>query len=262
MNPPYEWTVIDSLGLPITFGSNEYVEVYSATYWSNHLEGGIREDTTLKKVYFTDFIDEMVLYDFSLDIGDTIFYSIPSSGIDYYKVVQDKYSVIVSGQMRNMFYLKNSLYNFDDYWIEGIGSVYRFGLLYPIKPYIVMDGSTPYFGCFSHDSITYINENACISSCPCSWWIVNTDDFLETATVIEVIPNPFSDIITVKSSNAFISFIKVEIFNSIGSRIVNKSLNQSNEINIDVSSLPNGIYILKTTYNSSYTSVQKIIKYE
>ena len=55
LSPPYEWTVIDSLGQPVTIGSYEYIEVYSATYWQNHLEGAIREDTILQKIYFTGF---------------------------------------------------------------------------------------------------------------------------------------------------------------------------------------------------------------
>ena len=256
MVPPYEWTVIDSLGEEISIGALQYIKIYR----EEHVVGAIREDTILKKIYFHNFSDEIVLYDFALEVGDTIYYTTNLFYIlNYYKIVDSIDSISINGKYRKRWHLTNSLYGMIDIWIEGIGSVYRYGLLYPNDPDIVLDGSTPYFGCFTHDSTIYINENACISSCPCSWWIVNVNDFSNKTTGITVFPNPFFENLTMESPSEHIDIINIQIYNTIGSLLVNTTLFPNEKIMLDVSSLPNGIYILKAT-SSSLSSFQKIIK--
>jgi len=97
-----------------------------------------------------------------------------------------------------MFHLLNSLYGMNDYWIEGIGSVYRYGLLYPLKPYIVLDGSTPYFGCFTHDTISYFVDSTCLGDCPCTDWLVEIMENVINDSEIVIFPNPTKNSLTIE----------------------------------------------------------------
>ena len=258
MNPPYEWPVIDSLGQEITIGDQQYVEVYSVGLGSPYVVGAIKEDTILKKVYFHDFINktEIVLYDFSVSIGDTVFYSEP---YDYYKTVEDIYYVSINGQQRKMFYLENSLYSFVDYWIEGIGSVHRYGLLYPIKPYIVMDASNPYFGCFSHDTIIYINDSTCYGTCPCTGWLVNINEVKNNDSGITLYPNPTKNTITVDLSNSKSDYHFLEIFSCTGKLLLNKEITLKEKIDINLNFFTNGTYFLKLT-GENVETIKKFVK--
>jgi len=69
-----EYTVIDSLGGIVFIDNMEYVELYRASKNGSFVIGAVREDTVLNKIHFHNFSKEIVLYDFNLDIGDTIYY--------------------------------------------------------------------------------------------------------------------------------------------------------------------------------------------
>ena len=91
MGYPYEWQSIYILGDSVEFIYGlKHLVVKDAASWNNTTIGGIREDTLTKKVYFYDYINnEVLLYDFSLKVGDTIFYGKQFGNPQsvYYKVV-------------------------------------------------------------------------------------------------------------------------------------------------------------------------------
>lgn len=237
MNPPYEWTHIDSLGGIITIDTIQYASVYEEDY----LKGGIREDSAEKKIYFNDYSQEIVLYDFSLSIGDTIFYPTP---LDNYKVVTDIDSILVAGQYRKRFQLINALYSMPDTWIEGIGSVYRYGLLNPYYPWIVLDGSTPYFGCFTHDSVVYIDGTTCYGACPCSYWLVDIDESVQMNNGdITIFMDASNNSLQIDMSNADIIYQYIDLLDSRG-KLISRQPAELENIEVDVSGLPEGIYLL------------------
>lgn len=242
---PYEWPVIDSLGQPITIGSNQYIEVYSAAFGRYHILGAIREDTIQRKIYFHNYTNEIVLYDFTLDVGDTIYYSTNLFyQLDYYKVVNSIDSVNVSGQFRKRWHLTNSYFNFPDTWIEGIGSVYRYGLLYPNDPDIVMDGSNPYFGCFSHDAITYIEESNCYGTCPCTDWLVEISEIDKNSEGVNLFPNPTGNIVTIETQEDYKMYSYVELY-TYNAQLLKKIKIVSKKTEINLDELNKGIYFIK-----------------
>ncbi len=256
MTYPYEWTGIDSLGQEITIENHQYIEIYSVGLGNPYVVGAIREDTILKKIYFHNFINEIVLYDFDVNIGDTVFYGEP---YNYYKTVEDIYSVNVNGQQRKMIYLINSLYSLVDYWIEGIGSVYRYGLFYPIMPDIVLDGSTPYFGCFTHDSISYINDSTCYGTCPCTGWLVSINEVEGKDSRIKIYPNPTKNNITLDLTRRKSDYNLLEIYSCTGKLLLTKNIKLKEIINLNVSSFFKGIYLLKLTGENTVT-MKKFVK--
>ena len=96
--------------------------------------GGIQEDD-MKRIYIIDcdcvmfptipIIDEVVLYDFSKSIGDTLFVGMYSFYPFSYLIIHEIDSVLIDGNYRKRF-------DFGlEEWIEGIGSTR--GLLSPIQ---------------------------------------------------------------------------------------------------------------------------------
>jgi hypothetical protein len=95
--------------------------------------GSIREDTSTKQVFFRLGDNEGLIYDFSLETGDTVevnnlytYYH----GISLMKVDSTD-SIFIAGEMRKRYFL-NTVYSPSYYpvetWIEGIGSL--FGLMH------------------------------------------------------------------------------------------------------------------------------------
>lgn len=260
MSYPYEWPVIDSLGQKTTIGSFQYIEIYSAARGVSDLIGAIREDTLLKKVYFHNFSNEIVLYDFSLNVGDTIYYSTNLYySLDYYKVVNNIDSISINGQFRKRWYLTNSYMGMPDTWIEGIGSVYRYGLLYPILPDIVTDASTPYFGCFTDETIVYLEGSNCIGTCPCTTWLVDIKDINHNENDIKLYPNPIRNKLNVEILNNRFAFFNLEIYTYNSVLIQKLDITSKKNIEIDLSFLPRGIYFIKLTGKDNIT-YRKFIK--
>jgi len=256
MVPPHEWTIIDSLGQEIIIDSTVYTELYREEY----IIGAIREDTIEKKIYFHNFGNEIILYDFTLEVGDTINYTTNLHyTLDYFKVVDSIDSVNVNGQFHRRWYLTNSLAGLTDIWIEGIGSVYRYGLLYPNDPDIVLDGSIPYFGCFSNDTIIYVNENSCDYSCPCESWIVKLFEEQPNKEHVDIFPIPFEDFIIIDLKQNLNEYTNVQIFTTDSRLIYTENINYHKSIYIGTSIFSSGLHIVKLS-NDNCCELHKIIK--
>jgi len=134
-------------------------------------KGVIREDTLNKRVYYNRFGEtEGLIYDFSLDVGDTVF--VDNQYLNYNEVVRlvvDSIDVAdIYGVMRNRFFLSGpdlsvkDPYYPDEIWIEGIGSNY--GIMQSGLGGIAMGGGTVKLLCASQNNNTiYMDSlfNAC-----------------------------------------------------------------------------------------------------
>lgn len=250
----------NSLGDTVIIDGKIYIEAYLEKKYTLYLEGGIREDTIEKKVYFNNFQNEILLYDFSLEIGDSIYYPMSYFGDAYHKIVQDIDSIIINGEYRRRWHLVNYPFPMPDIWIEGIGSVYREGLFYPLFPDITTCGCRTYFGCFKHNSLTYINDSVCIGGCPCSKWIIAATeiDFQKLTKNISIYPNPAKHNFIVKTQLFQDSNSEVAIYDMTGKLIKTKSLN-SLKTEIDTKGWSKGIYNCVIYVNSTIASCKKII---
>lgn len=100
--------------------------------------GGIREVN--KKIYYIGLQafnpdQEILLYDFTKHVGDTIYHTFQGGSFDGYSVVVAIDSISISGQYRKRFKI-NERFNSPneyDYWVEGIGNIEN-GLLKHIMP--------------------------------------------------------------------------------------------------------------------------------
>ncbi len=251
-----EDTIINSLSYKKLYLFYDTVfNINTATYF-----GGIREDS-MKRVYFKsdttlhDFKPdnyhhrEIILYDFWLNIGDTIGYLIDS--LDYNwgwsmnLIVQEIDTIQIGNSLRK-------LYHFENYtwvkWIEGIGN--NRGLLFT-------SGDLPFNGiygdliCFKqNDEILYFNDNynecmPLISGIP-----INKNESFQ----IKVFPNP-------SAQNINISFPsnetgRISIYKADGEKIFETYINYTKELEINLTGINKGLYLLvfKNVDNNIFSS--------
>lgn len=187
----------------------------------------LREDTIQKKVWRYDEVndDEILLYDFSLEQGDTLYHEI----IIEPTVIDTVYDIITSdGVVRKKFVVKPSIG--DSYYIEGIGGVA--GLF--ARPFQYFESGT-WLMC-----VKDINNNLILDISGYCYDFITSIPKNPLENEINIYPNPFSDKVTIDFSD---KKAKVEIYNSIGLKISDQSLEYGNSI--DLSSYNDGIYLIK-----------------
>lgn len=251
---------------------------YKHVYDNGALVGIIREDTVAQKVYFRTYCDttpELLLYDFSLQQGDTISYNFPFS---------------VAGNINNGVYTVDSirtLYNYTNRYsrhffltnhsspgqileiAEGIGSLNHPLFLYywfsqgVLSPYVPTYAHPPLY--FSRlvsckwddsvkvygDSVAYYLANggqktvvitihdSCDYTSKCCVAAIQTNALSE----LEIIPNPVSELVRLNLPG---KAEQLELINSVGEKVfVQHNLRNTTNLVLHVESLPPGIYILK-----------------
>lgn len=201
-----------------------------------------------------DSILEFTLYDFTLEVGDSIAYPIGSWQPTYDTlVVHAVDSILISGSYRTRIEFQGM----SDYWIEGIGCTA--GLF--IEPYInnnVSGGFSEMF-CFSYQDSIYVQHgyagNYGTGSCPLQYAAVqkNDQDYAITAY-----PNPTSGTIFLET-DLFASFESMLVTNSLGQKINPEIILSDSQLEIDLSKFPSGIYFVTLT-NEHGKFTQKIFK--
>lgn len=233
--------------------NTEYKKLYSSyeeipINWN--LNGFIREDS-VRRVWYMRVVDtsEVLLYDFSLQEGDSI-----KLGIDttfYYKV-DSITTEIVSDSLRKKYWISQNDFYWKETWIEGIGS--NKGIIGSAMASAV--GGWTWLLCMS-DSENLIYMNPDFESC----YIV-TDVEEVQSHVLRIYPNPFLDKITIDffDTNIDKSKITLNVYNSTGEEIINMPELEINQLSINFSNEPSGIYYLIIKDKNKILQTQKIIK--
>jgi hypothetical protein len=260
MGYPHEWQTKYTLGDTVEFKGLKYLELISEVDWYLGAIGGLREDTLTKKIYYYDYNQEVVLYNFSLNVGDTIFYGKESTNPQsvYYKVVDSIGTIELNGEQRKKWSLTTSMYNMKDIWIEGIGSVIRFGLMNPLKPDFPTDASSTYFGCFKYGNIFYFNREATNSvDCPCSRWLVSVPEVKSESDGVKLYPIPTKDKLNINLGNTTYDYLEIY---SCNSKLIEKTKIDSREtIELNLDNFGKGVYFIKFSGKDNI-SLKKIVK--
>lgn len=226
--------------------------------------GGLREED--KRIYFvgnpTDIYYnkfyaeyEYLLYDFNVEIGDTI-YHIPGEQ-DYFKsAVLDIDSILIGDSYRKRYMVDNNwFYHQFDEIVEGIGSI-KNGLLGHITD--IPTCGTHYWEhiCFREDGLVkYLNPNfdECFPS-----YLLNAMEDLVLHQDIEITPNPFNYElrITNRTHKTQLTFYLLDMQ---GKTMVKQPINSQEEV-ININVLP-GIYIAQIIDNEGNVLIaKKLIK--
>jgi hypothetical protein len=188
---------------------------------------------------------ERLLYSFHLKVNDTIVLSSLIFEKDTFRVFKID-TINIFGKERQKFYLRNEKKNFeyDDVWIEGIGSIIHGYLWSGLTPYVSDLGSS--FSCY-YDGQTR-QTYAPYDSLPC-----HLDQLVKACSIPSSSKNSTSDSKSIISPNPFDTqfdvytrneHIEISIYNVTGELI--KSLSYTgNHKSIDCDKLSAGIYIVK-----------------
>ncbi len=186
---------------------------------------------------------DVLLYDFNLNLFDTIKIPGGTTSFEYMKVIEVMDStILLNGEKRRTFAL--ACPGFGEVipvWIEGIGSTLGFLSVYDC----VFPVNTTLQCFYKNDSLIYMNPdvNACLES---------SIQQLQSQTFV-VSPNPTNDQIEIQGT---IQFDKINIISPSGMKISKNT----HESVIDISNLPVGIYILELVSQGKSLGKHKFIK--
>jgi len=211
-------------------------------------QGSIRQDTSIKKVFYvppTDSIEQM-LYDFNMQVGDTVKGFIEESTFNN-EVVQSIDSVLIGINYHKRWNI-NSFYNI--FLIEGVGSTY--GLIKK-SPGNMIDQKDYSLTCFRQNDIPLYPD----TSVTCE--IINgVKDISSNSFQTSIAPNPFhiSALLQTNSKNGCVSF---RIYNAIGLLVKEEIILNGEKYILNCAGLRNGIYFLQLINSTGEMATEKFI---
>jgi hypothetical protein len=231
--------------------------------WERYF-AGLREDSSKLYILLNGSTTENLLYDFSVQLGDTTeTFSFLNSSYNVYFVYDSTFVDSIWGQLRNIrkmtgfvFLNSNFYFNYTDFWIEGIGSFKGFLWL----QYNNFYKSRTCLDTYSELKNFSLSENSLTYQCRDSIFIeppiyVNVDQIYFN-NHFSISPNPTSQNLTLNFSNEHIvSFIRIT---DIQGKML-KAYNGFQE-NISVTDLNDGLYFLQVQFANGETAVKKIMK--
>lgn len=206
--------------------------------------GGLRDDG-IGKIYFvpTDSLNELLIYDFTVQTGDTV--SVYENFGGYWNTSTYEYiyvdSVLINGSYRKQIKLGGN----PGSWIEGIGctqGLFREGWGNVSGWYINLE-------CMSqNDSTLY----PAYSLGPCS--LTSGIDEIKELDNFILYPNPTNGLLQIKTEQEIIS---IEVLDVFGRRML---YSENNQTEINISNFTNGIYFVRMRDSKGNFVVKKIVR--
>ncbi len=197
------------------------------------------------KVYYDDGTYNIVLYDFSQEIGDTLDMSI----VGYINLYYDSITTITIGGASYLKFVFPEDRNVA-FWIEGVGS--SAGILAPI---LVRPSDTTE----THKLLCYYEGGELIySNCDGNCFPVSTTSSVVQAADnnLSVFPNPASEDITLDLKE--VSQYNISVFD-INGRLLLKHEFYGSVANMSLKSLKDGFYLLKVSDGDALCFQEKLI---
>ncbi len=213
---------------------------------SSGYKGAIRQDTALKKVFYvppTD-ITEQLLYDFNMQIGDTIKGFLENNAFSPDTVISID-SVLVGANYRKRWNINNC---YGIRFIEGIGSTY--GLIQQ-SPGCITDQADYTITCFQQNGKVIYPDTT--SNCDI---ITNIKILTESLIQINIFPNPSNSSFTIDIDKAT-NIRETRLTDLLGNIILQQQTCSQSKIIID--NLQSGTYILTLIDKENRKINRKII---
>jgi hypothetical protein len=218
--------------------------------------GAIREENGKvfgKLPYHYDMLpnDEIKMYDFNLQAGDSVTTNVPYSQLSYMKATVSSIDTIklLNGEQRKQFHLTNG-----DVWIEGIGSLS--GFFTPFQP-VMTCGVSHQLMCFVNTEEELYHNPAVYYSGACGK-LSALENVSDEGMEILLMPNPVSDWVTVRFAGR-ISECKLDLFD-INGRLVKQEFLNSFQNSVNLTSLSNGLYMYSLTEKGKSLKTGRLLK--
>ena len=230
-------------------------------------EGGgyLRQDTSARKVFWvqqSNFANEFLLYDFNLNVGDTMT-GIPAQWCTL--IVSSIDSILIGSSYRKKINFNNDPCNRFSI-IEGIGGTH--GLTNNI---CFAMGYEAVLICFSENDITVYNTLCAPNHAIACDSILSNDNFSFVEYTFTLSPNPATNQLTIQVARGRISpaaerqeaIKEIEIYDVLGQKRLTLNLRQLTEeglsVSINVSELAPGIYFVRVRGEKIF-AVRKFVK--
>lgn len=224
-----------------------YVQSFSTGTCEFHsvgYKGAFREDTLNRKVFFIppSQSTEQLLYDFNMQVGDTIngylgYFGLPS-------IIQSIDSILVGGTYRKRWNL--TCYGIQV--IEGIGNTY--GLI-EYLPGCATDFPDYTLTCFSQNEQTLYPDTT--TNCEL---ITSIENVTASKILTTIFPNPFNSTATLELKNDFEN-AELKIYTALGNQVRQQEIISQITI-IDRNKLANGIYFYQVTTDNGIVATGKL----
>jgi hypothetical protein len=219
-----------------TFGSSELL---------------LREDIATKRVYKRVGNADVLMFDFSLNVGDHIMLD----GHDY--VVYTITNVNVIGGTRKLYSLLWLIQNVvigAEYWLESVGNHGH-----PLRAFYELPSDPIYsIACSYQNGINVYNSGLAnlgtITQCP----NLANNEFEISNNKMQIIPNPCSISTTIQTAT-MLQDAEIVIYDILGKEIKSIKNCFGNEIKISCEQILNGIYLIKITQENKTISYGKLI---
>lgn len=233
--------------------SKQYTKV-----WNNNdlsltddmeLYGLIREENqkTYIRYNYNGLSGENLLYDFSLNIGDSVLLYQIDTIYFYWFTVTNVDSIEINNEMHKRIILSGNFYT-DITWVEKIGCLDR-GLFY--SPMIFLCG-------VREDLLCYYYYNSCLYTNPnFNYCTVGLDNPLKTESKTIIYPNPVKDYLNIDSEEMISN---IEILDIEGRLLISKENINNINYSTNLDSLSKGVYILKIIYKNGKIGSYKLLK--
>lgn len=227
--------------LDTTINGVTYRRLYDNLLGTSYF-GGLRADSLKAWILPRDSANEILAYDFSLEVGDTVrnLYAAPFTGIQHlYQIVTRKDSVIINGTWRTRIELDSVYYE----WIYGIGSTT--GMFWN-APRATIDNGYGLLCMSVRDTALYPQYDPQ----GCRFGIDISEEGLSELVFY---PNPASNEISIDRS---LNIERVRIVNLKGQSILESA---TDEGRISVGNIPPGTYFILGYTEGRQTHVSKLV---
>ncbi len=235
-----------------TIGSYSFKKLYESsdttlTYWS--LLGAMRDSGL--KVFYTDFVYDYLLYDFSANVGDTIEPIFFCS--NNYLVVDSVDSVLINGQLKRRLIFNFSNCGYSEEWIEDIGSNHG-----PLNALLLWGDLPSDFGqdllCYwKNDTVQWINP--VYNDCYYVLTDIKEQNKLPSSTIY---PNPFSEfaIVEVLDVNSKWNWT---LYNGLGLIVQKVDYIDDKKLILRKENLQSGLYIYQIRTEKEFITTGRLV---
>ncbi len=253
-----------------TFGAHQYQKIYLLYDSTNNSAydtyfAAIREEN--KRIYVNfDGVNEEVIYDFHLSVGDSIHYTTGGyvgGGLqvflpaDFYRKVLSVDSIqLYNGEYRRLINMGGN--NLQDTWVEGIGSIAWAGLFNPFVNDFILNGDNYDFVCFKENANTmYLNNPDC-NKCFCDL-LSQVDRNKDLVSDVTLSPNPSSGPVRLNVSMAYGDSYAFRLYQVTGVPVMNIPKVTQPFLQLDVSGLQPGVYLYQVVVGDRNIYCGKLI---